>query len=148
MTDLYVPHPQIEMRRKASAALVADEHVGFNGWLAVQITKVVGSMWCAYAFAGLALISLPAAIQQGTVAIVSWISQTFLQLVLLSVIMVGQQVLAKASDKQALQTFNDAEALLKLSDDIHRLIKLNNKLTDEIHHVVGCVADPEAPPSN
>jgi hypothetical protein len=148
MTDLYVSNPQIEMRRKEGAALVADEHVGFNGWLAVQITKVVGSMWCAYAFAGLALISLPAAIQQGTVSIVSWISQTFLQLVLLSVIMVGQQVLAKASDKQALQTFNDAEALLKLSDDIHRLIKVNNRLTDEIHRVVGCVADPEAPPSD
>jgi len=148
MTDLYVSNPQIEMRRKEGAALVADEHVGFNGWLAVQITKVVGSMWCAYAFAGLALISLPAAIQQGTVAIVSWISQTFLQLVLLSVIMVGQQVLAKASDKQALQTFNDAEALLKLSDDIHRLITVNNKLTDEIHRVVGCVADPEAPPTD
>jgi hypothetical protein len=148
MTDLHAPHPQIEIRRKKGAALVADEHVGFNGWLAVQITKVVGSMWCAYAFAALALISLPAAIQQGTVAIVSWISQTFLQLVLLSVIMVGQQVLAKASDKQALQTFNDAEALLKLSDDIHRLIKVNNKLTDEIHRVVGCVADPEAPPSD
>jgi hypothetical protein len=148
MTDLHLSHPEIEIRRKKGAALVADEHVGFNGWLAVQITKVVGSMWCAYAFAGLALISLPAAIQQGTVAIVSWISQTFLQLVLLSVIMVGQQVLAKASDKQALQTFNDAEALLKLSDDIHRLIKVNNKLTDEIHRVVGCVADTEAPPSD
>jgi hypothetical protein len=82
------------------------------------------------------LISLPAAIGQGTVAIVSWISQTFLQLVLLSVIMVGQQVLAKASDKQALQTYQDAEAVLQLTDDIHRLIKVNNRLTDEIHRVV------------
>jgi hypothetical protein len=118
------------------APLAADEHVGFNGWLAVQITKIVGSMWCAYAFAAIALISLPAAIAQGTVAIVSWISQTFLQLVLLSVIMVGQQVLAKASDKQALQTYNDAEAVLQLTDEIHKLIKVNNKLTDEIHRMV------------
>jgi len=117
-------------------ALTTDEHVGFNGWLAVQITRIVGSMWCAYAFAILTLISLPAAIHQGTVATVSWISQTFLQLVLLSVIMVGQQVLAKASDKQARQTYNDAEAVLKLTDEIHKLIKINNKLTDEIHRVV------------
>ena len=102
----------------------------------MQITKIVGSMWFAYLFAILALISLPAAIQQGTVAIVSWISQTFLQLVLLSVIMVGQQVLAKASDKQALQTFNDAEAVLHLTDEIHKLIKVNNQLTDEIHRAV------------
>ena len=47
--------------------------------------------------------------------------------------MVGQRVLATASDKQALQTFNDAEAVLELTDAIHRLIKINNKLTDEIH---------------
>jgi len=100
------------------------------------ITKGVGSMWCAYAFAALALISLPAAIGQGTVAIVSWISQTFLQLVLLSVIMVGQQVLAKASDKQALQTYNDAEAVLQLADEIHGLVKVNNELTDKIHGLI------------
>ena len=117
-------------------ALIADEHVGFNGWLAVQITRIVGSMWCAYAFAALALISLPDAIHQGTFALITWISQTFLQLVLLSVIMVGQQVLAKASDKQATQTFRDAEAVLQLTDQIHHLIEVNNKLTDEIHRVV------------
>ena len=136
MTDVHVPHPHIARRKTQPAALTADEHLGFNGWLAVQITKIVGSMWCAYAFAILALISLPAAIQQGTVAIVSWISQTFLQLVLLSVIMVGQQVLAKASDKQAQQTYNDAEAVLQLTDEINKLIKVNNRLTDEIHRVV------------
>lgn len=99
-------------------------------------------MWCAYAFAALALISLPEAINQGTVALVSWISQTFLQLVLLSVIMVGQQVLAKASDKQALQTFKDTEAVLELTDQIHRLIEVNNKLTEEIHRAV---AEPRTP---
>ena len=136
MTEAHTPHPQIARRKTAVAGLTADEHFGFNGWLAVQITKAVGSMWCAYAFAILALISLPAAIEQGTVAIVSWISQTFLQLVLLSVIMVGQQVLAKASDKQALQTYNDAEAVLQLTDEIHKLIKVNNKPTDEIHGIV------------
>jgi hypothetical protein len=134
---MFMSRTHIERRKAQSAAnLVADTNVGFNGWLAVQITKIVGSMWCAYAFAALALISLPAAVQQGTVAIVSWISQTFLQLVLLSVIMVGQQVLAKASDKQASQTYQDAEAVLQLTDDIHRLIKVNNHLTDEIHKMV------------
>ena len=136
MTVEHAPHPHIAKRRAQGAALVAKEHIGFNGWLAVQITKVVGSMWCAYAFAALALISLPQAIHDGVFALVSWISQTFLQLVLLSVIMVGQQVLAKASDKQAQQTFEDTEAVLHLTDEIHRLIKVNNKLTDEIHNLV------------
>ncbi len=136
MANLRVPHPHIVTRKSEGAALIAAEHVGFNGRLAVLITRTVGSMWCAYAFAALAMISLPAALGQGTVATVSWISQTFLQLVLLSVIMVGQQVLAKASDKQALQTFRDAEAVLQLTDEIHRLIEVNNHLTDEIHRVV------------
>jgi len=64
----------------------------FNDWLGVKITQSVGTMWCAYAFAGLALISLPASIHQGTQALIQWIAQTFLQLVLLSIILVGQQV--------------------------------------------------------
>jgi hypothetical protein len=133
MTDAHIPHPQLARRKTHGVHLIANEHLGFNGWLAATITKGVGSMWCAYAFACLALISLPEAIHQGVFSLVSWISQTFLQLVLLSIIMVGQRVLATASDKQALQTFNDAEAVLELTDAIHRLIKINNKLTDEIH---------------
>ncbi|MBB2930790.1 hypothetical protein [Paraburkholderia silvatlantica] len=121
--------------------MVSNESVGFNGLLAVLVTRSVGSMWCAYAFAALTLISLPEAIHQGTFALISWISQTFLQLVLLSVIMVGQQVLAKASDKQALQTFQDTEAVLRLTDEIHSLVKVNNGLTDEIHRVVSLGTD-------
>ena len=93
-------------------------------------------MWCAYLFAAIALISLPAALAGGTATIVSWVAQTFLQLVLLSVIMVGQKVAARASDKQALQTFKDTEALLKIQDELHRLIKINNELTEEIHNTV------------
>jgi len=85
----------------------------FNRWLAVKVTNGVGTMWCAYAFAALALVSLPAAIMsRNPVLIVSWISQTFLQLVLLSIIIVGQNVLAAASDKRAEATFEDADAVL------------------------------------
>ena len=97
---------------------------------------MVSTMWCAYIFAAIALISLPAAIRGGTATLVSWVAQTFLQLVLLSVIMVGQKVAAAASDKQALQTYEDTEALLKIQDEVHRLIKINNELTQEIHSSV------------
>jgi len=142
LPHVHLPHPHLARRRAEGAALIADEHLGFNGQVAVVITRAVGSMWCAYAFGALALISLPEAIHQGTVAVVSWISQTFLQLVLLSVIMVGQRVLAKASDKQALQTFRDAEAILELTDKIHHLTEINNRLTDEIHNFI---AKPPAP---
>lgn len=47
--------------------------------------------------------------------------------------MVGQKVAAAASDKQALQTYKDAEALLQIQDELHRLLKINNDLTREIH---------------
>ena len=39
-----------------------------------------------------------------------WISHTFLQLVLLSVIIVGQNITSQASDKRAEMTYKDAEA--------------------------------------
>jgi hypothetical protein len=133
MTNTHIQNPRIEERAKSGPHLTKHEHVGFNGRIAVLITDAVSTMWCAYLFALIALISLPAAIAGGTATIISWIAQTFLQLVLLSVIMVGQKVAAQASDKQAMQTYKDAEALLKIDDEIHRLIKINNELTAEIH---------------
>ena len=132
----HIPHPQIEQHKQAGVATIASEHGGFNGWLAIHITNIVGTMWCAYAFTALALISLPTAIAGGTGPLVAWIAQTFLQLVLLSIIMVGQKVAAAASDKQAFQTFRDAEALLEISNDMHKLLKQNTQLTEEIHRLV------------
>ena len=129
----HTPHPHIENRKKQGAATTKSEHRGFNGWLAVNITNIVGTMWCAYAFAILAFISLPEAVRGGTATLIAWIAQTFLQLVLLSIIMVGQKVAAAASDKQALQTYQDAEALLQIQDELHNLIKLNTDLTTETH---------------
>jgi hypothetical protein len=133
MAQPHTPHPRIAERARHGPHLTKAEHIGFNGRLAMIITNAVGTMWCAYVFAIIALISLPAAIQSGIAALIAWIAQTFLQLVLLSVIMVGQKVAAQASDKQALQTYADAEALLKLQDEVHRLIKVNNEMTEEIH---------------
>jgi hypothetical protein len=149
MSDDHIPNPRLAERAKAGPHLRRDEHVGFNGRVAILITNSVGTMWCAYAFALLALISLPDAIKAGTAALIAWIAQTFLQLVLLSVIMVGQKVSAAASDKQALQTYKDAEALLKIQDDVHRLIKVNNDLTAQIHAATctgsAVAARPKAP---
>ena len=84
----------------------------FNARLAVGITRVVGTMPAAYVFAALALVSLPAALaSRSTVVIVGWIAQTFLQLVLLPIIIVGQNVQAKASDARA---ETDHETLVRL----------------------------------
>ena len=114
----YVAHPHIAHRKAHGPIKVADQHATgnvfarFNTRLAIMVTKVVGSMWCAYAFAILDLVSLPSAIRGGTATLISWIAQTFLQLVLLSIIMVGQNVQADAADKRSEATFKDAEALL------------------------------------
>ena len=133
MKPVHIPHKRLSERAKAGPHTTEKERLGFNGRIAMFITNAVGTMWCAYLFAALALISLPEAIQAGTPALIAWIAQTFLQLVLLSVIMVGQKVAAQASDKQALQTYKDAEAILEIQDELHRLITINNALTEEIH---------------
>lgn len=74
---------------------------GVNRKIAVAITGFVGSMKCAYLFTLIALVSLPAAIQSGNViVIVGWVAQTFLQLVLLSVIMVGGSIQAEDAEKR------------------------------------------------
>ena len=91
---------------------------GFNAKLALLITRAVGTMLCAYAFAALALLSLPAAISTGQlIIIVAWIAQTFLQLVLLSIIMVGQRVQSAASDARAEKQFADTEVILDRVDE-------------------------------
>ena len=103
---------------------------GINAKIAVLVTSLVGTMWCAYIFCLIALISLPAILIQagvltkssvpniltkpGLILVIAWIAQTFIQLVLLSVIMVGQDVQSKASDARAEKTFMDTEIVLDL----------------------------------
>jgi hypothetical protein len=89
---------------------------GFNAKFAVLITRLVGTMWCAYLFAGIALLGLGPALKPGGEGIIAWIAQTFLQLVLLSVIMVGQNVQSLASDARSANTFNDAQTILDRLD--------------------------------
>jgi hypothetical protein len=89
---------------------------GINAKIAVFLTNVVGSMWCAYAFAIIAIIGLPAALKPGGEGIISWIAQTFLQLVLLSVIMVGQNVQAEAGDVRSQRTYDDTVQILDRLD--------------------------------
>jgi hypothetical protein len=89
---------------------------GFNAKFAVLITRLVGTMWCAYLFAIIALIGLGPALKPGGEGIIAWIAQTFLQLVLLSVIMVGQNVQSLAADARSANTFKDAETILDRLD--------------------------------
>ena len=95
--------PRLITSHEIKTALHGDGLLGrFNAKLAVIITRGVGTMWVAYIFAALALISLPAALgSHDTIIIVAWIAQTFLQLVLLPIIIVGQNVISTAQDARA-----------------------------------------------
>ena len=89
---------------------------GVNAKIAVFLTNIVGSMWCAYVFAVIALLGLGPALKPGGEGIIAWIAQTFLQLVLLSVIMVGQNVQSEASDLRSEHTYDDTVQILDRLD--------------------------------
>jgi len=92
-----------------------------NAAIADRITRAVGTMWTAYLFALLALISLPAAIlSHSPIIIVAWIAQTFLQLVLLPVIIVGQQLQAAHSDARSEQDHAMLTQLVTLVSDMSK----------------------------
>jgi len=120
-----------------------------------KITSVVGTMWCAIAFAIIALVSLPGAIATGNlVTIISWIAQTFLQLVLLSVIMVGQDLQARGTAKIIQETHEATIAELKLaqfdrrrnSEELGDLKKIAQALHVELRRVPK--ARPTAEPTS
>jgi hypothetical protein len=135
----HLPHPRIASRRKSGAPKSTDEHVGVNGRIGLVLTTVVGTMWCAYAFALLALLVLPQAAGGGTLALVQWLSQTFIQLVMLSVIMVGQNILSRAADKRSDMTYQDADATLHEAGQIQAHLKVQdeaiNTLLDKIERL-------------
>jgi hypothetical protein len=139
----HIRHPRIAARLAESPVRVADllpratAVSRFNTKVAILVTQVVGSMWCAYAFALFDLISIPEAIRSGTAAIVSWVAQTFLQLVLLSVIMVGQNVQAAAADKRAEATFHDASATLHEMAQVQGHLAAQDDLLTRIAERIG-----------
>ena len=122
----YVPHPRLEKRKAAGPPKVHDSAQEVHGTglmgrvnatLGLHITVIVGTMWAAYAFAAIALVSLPDNIHS-TQNLILWISSSFLQLVLLPIIIVGQNIQARAADKRAEATYDDAVAVLEEAKSI------------------------------
>jgi len=113
----------------------------FNLWLAQKITSGVATMWCAYLFAAIALISLPKAIQSGdSIVIISWVAQTFLQLVLLSIIMVGQKVQAQSVEKTINETHTASLAEFELAKEArgvaHKELTELHQLSKDMHKLI------------
>jgi DNA integrity scanning protein DisA with diadenylate cyclase activity len=113
----------------------------FNRRIAEKITSVVSTMWAAYLFAAIALISLPSAIRSGdTLTIVDWVAQTFLQLVLLSIIMVGQQRSSEKVSKEIDETHAAALAEFEYAKEARAIAQQElaeiKKMAHEIHRIL------------
>lgn len=148
----HIAHPRIAARKAQGPPKVNDQMPRgtaiqrLNARVAVRITKMVGSMWCAYVFGLFDLISLPAAIRGGAATLVAWVAQTFLQLVLLSIIMVGQNVQSAASDKRAEETYLDAEAVLHEAVQIQAHLAAQDAAIMALAAKLGAEIVPPAPP--
>jgi hypothetical protein len=143
----YVPHPHIARREAAGppkvVSALAQVHGStamgrLNAKVGLRITVIVGTMWCAYVFTVLALISAPSAFKSGNVLIiVAWIAQTFLQLVLLPIIIVGQNVQAQAADTRAQATYDDAAAVLEEAKQIQAHLQAQDEAIEKILQRIG-----------
>lgn len=132
----YVQHPHIEARKSRKPSASEDLDAGpktLNDRIGFGITKRVGTMWAAYLFFALTLVSLPAVIIKGDpVQIVAWIAQTFLQLVLLPIIIVGQNIQAASAEKRAILTYEDAAAVLEEAIKIQKHLDHQDKYLEHL----------------
>lgn len=144
----------------------ADVVTGFNNRIAVTIGRTIGTMWTAYLFVVLALLSLPAILVQGgfvspgtfpswlvsvgLIALVGWIAQTFLQLVLLPVILVGQNLSAKFGDARSeavatgLAEVKVTQSMIKA--DVALMHDMMSSVLVEVSLLRAAVAKPKASP--
>ncbi len=149
----YVRHPRAEELHAGQPVKTADlrkvDHqnvfVRFNARFGLKITLVVGTMWAAYLFTVIAAFALPSAIKQGTYFVVVWLSSSFLQLVLLPIIIVGQNIQAAAADKRAEDTYKDAEAVLKEAEEIQKhLLAQDEAISSIVERIETLMAQVEA----
>jgi len=138
----HIQHPCTTLHltgRAPKPPKVNDGRVGLNGRIGLLITTLVGTMVCGYVFALIALISLPSALtSHNLTVIIAWVSSNFLQLVLLPVIIVGQNLQSKAADRRAVLTFNDAEAVL------HEAVEIQKHLAAQDEALQHLIAEAKA----
>lgn len=139
MKFVHLPHPRIIDRQKEAPAKVADglpQHstvARFNSALALWVTNHVGTVWCAYVFAVIGIAGVIGALSSNTglVLIVGAVSGYFLQLVLLPVIIVGQNLQSAAADARSEATYKDAEAVLNECLELQRHMRVQDVELDK-----------------
>ena len=105
----------------------------FNTWLAVLITRSVGTMWAAYVFTVIAVGGAVAVITNSAfwTAVSVLISQTFLQLVLLPIIIVGQNVISASQDARAEADHLTLTTLHAINVQQLEILKQHRKLLEQ-----------------
>ena len=139
--------PRLITSRSVAPAIHGAGTVGrFNSWLAVHITRAVGTMWAAYLFVLISLVSFPQALlafrHGDTFVGISWLSQSFLQLVLLPIIIVGQNVISASQDARAeadhitLTTLHEINVQqLKMLEQQQEMLKQQREILDLLQKV-------------
>jgi len=94
-------------------------------------------MWCAYAFLLLDLFMLPPVIKAGNVMVwVTYIAQTVLQLVLLPIIMVGQNVIQAQNESKADTDHQTLNYLALLQDEQMQELKNQTKILLRLEEIL------------
>ena len=124
--------PELVQTRHVRAGVQGGGALGrINAAIAVRITRIVGTMYCAYVFTILAFVALPDAIASGkTTTLVNWVSSNFLQLVLLPIIIVGQNVISTAQDRRAEADHKTLTALHEMNVQQLKILKQQDDILD------------------
>lgn len=120
----------------------------FNAAFGLKITLLVGTMWAAYLFAAIAFVSLPSTIKtHSPTVLVLWLSSEFIQLVLLPIIIVGQNIQSRAADARAAKTFEDVEDARQKIEHAISLLDVNTEggLHDAVAIITAAINAKAAP---
>jgi uncharacterized membrane protein len=133
-----VRHPRVHQRRRHGPASSSADTLGFNARLAARITGGIGSMWTVYGCVAVTTVWMAL----GSRSLLGFDPYPYpfllflgnvVQLLLMFIIMLGQQVIGRGADKRALQTYLDAEAIL------HDCVEIQNHLIAQDDHLQSCL---------
>ena len=124
LTSLFQHNPLPHKPRNVNVQHKAEQEAsGVKTRIAVGLTKTVGTMWTAYSFAVLAIVGLLAilgVLPPLVALLIVWASQTFIQLVMLPILSVGQNVLGRHAELMAEEQFNTT---MKTFHDIEEIMQ-------------------------
>jgi uncharacterized membrane protein len=155
-----IRHPHVHTRRERHPSRLADAQTGFNGELAAWITTRIGSMWTVY----VCLLITAIWMVLGAKQVLGFDPYPYpfllflgnvVQLLLIFIILLGQQVLGRTADMRAAHTYEDTEAILVdceqiqnhlIAQDDH-LARCTELLAEEQETLARAAVRIEAPPT-